>query len=83
MNVPLHPTQIYGVLANMAIFGGLWVLRKRKTFDGQLFWMYILIYGLTRSVSADPCVHGWLSCLARFPARAQHAWLFFLNPWRV
>ncbi|OQX20097.1 MAG: hypothetical protein BWK80_36090 [Desulfobacteraceae bacterium IS3] len=32
------------------IFGILWMFRRRKKFDGQIFWLYVLIYGITRSV---------------------------------
>jgi len=47
-NVPLHPTQLYesgGELINFLI---LIVLRKYKSFDGQLFTSYILIYSVLR-----------------------------------
>lgn len=48
--VPLHPTQLYSAFNNLAIFGILWVLRKRKAFDGQIFWLYALLYGITRPI---------------------------------
>jgi phosphatidylglycerol:prolipoprotein diacylglycerol transferase len=48
--VPLHPTQLYSAANNLMIFGVLWFLRRRKKFDGQIFWLYVLIYGMTRSV---------------------------------
>jgi phosphatidylglycerol:prolipoprotein diacylglycerol transferase len=28
----------------------LWLFRRRKTFDGQVFWIYLLMYGITRAV---------------------------------
>jgi len=46
----LHPTQLYSSLNNLAIFAFLWLFRTRKRFDGQLFWSYVLIYGVTRSI---------------------------------
>ncbi len=49
-NVPLHPTQLYAAAANSLIFILLWVLRSRKKFDGQIFWIYVLLYGVARSV---------------------------------
>ncbi|QTA88618.1 prolipoprotein diacylglyceryl transferase [Desulfonema magnum] len=48
--IPLHPTQLYSALNNLMIFGFLWLFRRRKKFDGQLCWIYVLIYGITRSV---------------------------------
>ncbi len=48
--VPLHPTQIYSALSNLAIFAILWSVRKKKRFDGQIFWLYVLVYGLARSI---------------------------------
>ncbi len=47
--IPLHPTQLYSSLNNLSIFLFLWFFRKRKQFEGQLFWCYVLIYGITRS----------------------------------
>ncbi len=50
IGMPLHPTQIYSALNNLTIFALLWFLRRRKKFDGQLFWIYVAVYGVTRSV---------------------------------
>ena len=47
--IPLHPTQLYEALGNLAIFLFLFFFRKHKKYDGQLFWLYVLIYGITRS----------------------------------
>lgn len=49
-NIPLHPTQIYSVLSNLAIFFLLMVLSRRKRFDGQVFWVYAMVYGIARSL---------------------------------
>lgn len=49
VGIPLHPTQIYSSLSNLSIFGFLWFFRPRKTFDGQIFWIYVLLYGIARS----------------------------------
>ncbi len=48
--IPLHPTQLYEALNNLIIFCLLWFFRKRKKYDGQIFWMYVLLYGITRFV---------------------------------
>jgi phosphatidylglycerol:prolipoprotein diacylglycerol transferase len=50
VNIPLHPTQLYAAAANLIIFIILWLLRSRKKFDGQIFWIYVLLYGISRSV---------------------------------
>jgi len=50
LGVPLHPTQLYSSLSNLMIFSILWFWRRRKTFDGQIFWIYILLYGTLRSL---------------------------------
>ncbi len=49
VGIPLHPTQIYSSLSNLSIFGFLWFFRLRKKFDGQIFWIYVLLYGTARS----------------------------------
>jgi phosphatidylglycerol---prolipoprotein diacylglyceryl transferase len=50
LGIPLHPSQLYEVLNNLVIFSVLWWFRRRKTFDGQVFWVYLLLYGITRAV---------------------------------
>jgi len=48
--VPLHPTQLYGSLIALLIFLLLTGLKRIKKFEGQLFWTYVLLYGIARSV---------------------------------
>ncbi len=48
LGVPLHPTQLYEMTLNLALFGLLWWWRRRVRFDGQLFLMYAAGYGLIR-----------------------------------
>ncbi len=50
LDVPLHPTQLYSAISNLAIFFIIFSLRTKKRFDGQLFWIYVLLYGSTRSI---------------------------------
>lgn len=50
MNVPLHPTQLYSFMLITGIFFYLLNLKKRKSFDGQLFLTYIILYGIGRFV---------------------------------
>jgi len=50
LNVPLHPTELYHSLSNFLIFFALFLVRRVKRYDGQVFWLYILFYGVARSV---------------------------------
>ncbi len=50
IGVGLHPTQLYDSINNLIIFSLLWAFRRRMKFDGQLFWIYILLYGVNRSI---------------------------------
>ncbi len=46
--IPVHPTEIYEALGNLAIFGGLSAWFKHKRVDGQIWWLYVLSYGVLR-----------------------------------
>ena len=48
LNIPLHPTQVYLSLNALFIFSVLIWVRKRKSFDGQLFWLYGILYSIGR-----------------------------------
>jgi phosphatidylglycerol:prolipoprotein diacylglycerol transferase len=50
LNTPLHPTQLYSALNNLAIFGILLFFGRRKKFPGQVFFLYVFLYGITRSI---------------------------------
>ncbi len=50
LHVPIHPTQLYSFAANLLIFLSLFFYRTRKKYDGQLFWLYVFFYGISRSV---------------------------------
>ena len=50
LGVPLHPTQLYSVAANILIFTLLWWLYPRRKFEGQVFFSYVLLYGLARFI---------------------------------
>lgn len=50
LNVPLHPTQIYDGVLNLALYAFLAWLFKRKKFDGQIFATYLICYAILRSV---------------------------------
>lgn len=48
--IPVHPTEIYEALGNVAIFAGLSAFYRHKRFDGQVWWLYLLSYGTLRFV---------------------------------
>ena len=48
LNVPLHPTQLYDAANGLALFFFLSWMEKRKAFDGQIFWLFLLLYSMTR-----------------------------------
>ncbi len=48
LGVPLHPTQIYEFIIELANFAFLWWLLKRRKFDGQVIGAYLFIYGVAR-----------------------------------
>jgi len=50
LGTPLHPTQAYHALADAAILAvSLWQMRRRR-FDGQVFWTYVLLYAVLRAI---------------------------------
>lgn len=50
LGVPIEPTQIYLSLNAFAIFLFLHWLSKRKSFDGEIFCTYLLLYAITRGI---------------------------------
>lgn len=48
LNRPLHPTQLYEAVAEAIIFLFLLWLRRRKSFDGQVVLMYLILYSISR-----------------------------------
>jgi phosphatidylglycerol---prolipoprotein diacylglyceryl transferase len=50
LNEALHPTQIYLSLNAFLIFLVLQWAYRRRTFDGEVFWLYVLLYSITRGV---------------------------------
>lgn len=47
-HLKLHPTQIYACLASLAIFAMLLILWRKRKFDGQIFWLYLILYPVYR-----------------------------------
>jgi phosphatidylglycerol---prolipoprotein diacylglyceryl transferase len=50
LDTPLHPTQIYLSIDAFLIFLVLQWAYRRKTFDGEVFWLYVLLYSVTRGI---------------------------------
>jgi phosphatidylglycerol:prolipoprotein diacylglycerol transferase len=50
LDVPLHPTQIYLSVNAFLIFLVLEWAYRRRTFDGEVFWLYVLLYAITRGL---------------------------------
>jgi len=48
--VPQHPTQLYLSASNFCIFLLIFFLRRFKQYNGQLFWIYVAVYGINRSM---------------------------------
>jgi phosphatidylglycerol:prolipoprotein diacylglycerol transferase len=51
LNVPLHPTQLYESLAGLAILVVLLAIERRgRAFAGRTFWLFVLLYAVSRFV---------------------------------
>jgi len=48
LHTPLHPVQLYEAILNFLNFGILYVILKKKKFDGQVFAWYIINYSVIR-----------------------------------
>ena len=78
LNVPLHPTQIYEAGAEALILLVLLVTERRgRPYPGRTFWLYILLYSISRYVieiyrgvrAADRV---FLHTLSSFPCCSHH-----------
>lgn len=47
--IPLLPSQLFEVVAELLIFALLILVRRHKRFEGQIFLIYIVLYSLSRS----------------------------------
>lgn len=45
---PVYPTPLYEVIASFLIGGFLWVMRKRVTAPGMIFFIYLILNGFER-----------------------------------
>jgi phosphatidylglycerol:prolipoprotein diacylglycerol transferase len=49
-SLPVHPTQIYEMIAGLFVFGVCMYLRKVRKFSGEVFVGWVLGYGVLRSI---------------------------------
>lgn len=50
LNIPLHPTQIYSSLNALILFGICEYIYRHRKFKGQVFWLFVLLYSITRGI---------------------------------
>lgn len=48
IGVPLHPTEVYHMLANLMVFGALTLRYKRRAFEGEILSLYLVFYSAGR-----------------------------------
>jgi phosphatidylglycerol:prolipoprotein diacylglycerol transferase len=49
-HVAVHPTQLYEVYILLMLLGFLLIIKKHKNFHGQIFLLYISLYGISRAI---------------------------------
>ncbi|PQJ81784.1 prolipoprotein diacylglyceryl transferase [Polaribacter glomeratus] len=49
-NVAVHPTQLYEVFSILIIMCLLFIIKRNKKFNGQIFISYITLYAIARSI---------------------------------
>ncbi len=50
LGVSLYPTQLMEASGELLVFTALLLVRRSKAFDGQLFWLYALLYATLRFI---------------------------------
>ena len=45
-----HPSQVYESIKNFAIFAVLWTIKDKKLPKGFMFWTFVTLYGLSRTI---------------------------------
>ena len=46
----VHPSQLYEVISILLIMVVLFILKRNKKFNGQLFISYVILYAIARSI---------------------------------
>jgi len=82
LRVPVIPTQLISSFALLVIFLLLNRVKKRKKFDGQVFWFYVLLYAIARFIieyfRADPRGMIWVFSTSQFIAIIMAAVALFV-----
>jgi len=47
---PVHPAQVYGIIAALCVFAILQWFYKRKKHDGEILWVFLALYGIARFI---------------------------------
>ncbi|MBT8327489.1 MAG: prolipoprotein diacylglyceryl transferase [Bacteroidia bacterium] len=50
LNTPLYPTQLFDIAVNLIILVTVYYIEKKQKFEGQLFLIYLMMYGVGRSI---------------------------------
>lgn len=50
LHFSLHPTQLYEALGSLSLFLFLNWERRHRTFEGQIFWLFLLLYSVLRFI---------------------------------
>jgi phosphatidylglycerol:prolipoprotein diacylglycerol transferase len=63
LNIPLHPIEIYEMVAYFVVFLLVWKIRKHYSIDGFTFFTYMAGYGTARFLvdffRGDPAIFAW------------------------
>lgn len=61
----VYPVQVYEFILNYLVFFILWRLRKKTKYNGQLFFLYVILFALNRGIveffRINPLISGWFS----------------------
>jgi phosphatidylglycerol:prolipoprotein diacylglycerol transferase len=53
LNVPLYPVQLWDAITILLIVIFMLVYRKNKKFDGEIFLIYAILYGILRFITEN------------------------------
>lgn len=51
LNIPLYPTQLFDIFINVIILVTLFLIERKKKFEGQLMLIYLMMYAVGRSIN--------------------------------
>lgn len=82
LSLPVHPSQVYSALLNFALYGFLAWFYRRKSFDGQVFGIYLLGYAGVRfgveffrgDYPAKQLALGWVT-----PGQQASVWILVIG----